>query len=386
MSLIQIILINIGHALVHLLMLLFPVVAALIATSFNENYSTLIMLTTGSWIAFGLGSLPAGLLADRWGKNLLMSVFFIGSGISCLLVSLSQNYTQLALSLLFLGGFSAIYHPVGIAILAEGKPETMGRRLAFNGVWGNLGVAFSTIVAVGLAQLLSWKAAFYVPGVFSIIMGLIWVLWVPQKNTVGVSGTRKFNIFLDKGATWLTLFKLVVLFSLIIGFIFNAVIVSLPKLLDEQLNTIGESVSLIGFFAFTIYIIAACAQLTVGHLIDRFQIKPIFITISISLLISLIFVIFTTDFFLIISASVMMALVYSTLPISDTLLARNIPSHIRSRAFALIYLISFSASALAIPAISIVHLRGGFTKLYIILIMLTFVLAIAISRLPKQER
>jgi len=179
---------------------------------------------------------------------------------------------------------------------------------------------------------------------------------------------------------------LVVLFSLIIGFIFNAVIVSLPKLLDEQLNTIGESVSLIGFFAFTIYIIAACAQLTVGHLIDRFQIKPIFITISISLLISLIFVIFTTDFFLIISASVMMALVYSTLPISDTLLARNIPSHIRSRAFALIYLISFSASALAIPAISIVHLNGGFTKLYIILIMLTFVLAIAISRLPKQER
>ena len=75
MPLIQIILINIGHALVHLLMLLFPVVAALAATSFEENYGTLIMLTTGSWVAFGLGSLPAGWLADRWGRNLLMSVF-----------------------------------------------------------------------------------------------------------------------------------------------------------------------------------------------------------------------------------------------------------------------------------------------------------------------
>ena len=116
MPLIQIILINIGHALVHLLMLLFPVVAALAATSFEENYGTLIMLTTGSWVAFGLGSLPAGWLADRWGRNLLMSVFFVGSGLSCLLVALSQSYTQLTMSLLCLGIFSAIYHPVGIAI------------------------------------------------------------------------------------------------------------------------------------------------------------------------------------------------------------------------------------------------------------------------------
>ena len=102
----NIFLINIGHALVHLLMLLFPVVASLVATSFEENYSTLIMLTTGSWVAFALGSLPAGWLADRWGKNLLMSIFFLGSGISCLLIALSHNYTQLALSLLSLGIFS----------------------------------------------------------------------------------------------------------------------------------------------------------------------------------------------------------------------------------------------------------------------------------------
>ena len=385
MPLIQIILINIGHALVHLLMLLFPVVAALAATSFEENYGTLIMLTTGSWVAFGLGSLPAGWLADRWGRNLLMSVFFVGSGLSCLLVALSQSYTQLTMSLLCLGIFSAIYHPVGIAILAGGGQKTMGRRLAFNGVWGNLGVAFSTIVAVSLAQLLGWQSAFYIPGVFSIIIGLIWIIWVPQKNNIQITDRRQFDIFFDKGTAWLALFKLVALFSIIIGFIFNAVIVSLPKLLDERLNTIGESANSVSFFAFTIYIIAACAQLTVGHLIDRFQVKPIFISISVSLIISLIFVIFTTNFFLIISASIMMALVYSTLPISDTLLARNIPSHVRSRVFALIYFISFTASALAIPAIAILHLRGGFTELYIIMIILTAVLALIISKLPKQE-
>jgi MFS family permease len=95
-------------------------------------------------------------------------------------------------------------------------------------------------------------------------------------------------------------------------------------------------------------------------------------------------VIFSTDLFLIISISCMMALVYATLPISDTLLARNIPNHLRSRIFALIYLISFSASALAVPTIAILHLRDGFTTLFITLSILAFILALIITKLPEK--
>ena len=384
MPLIQIFLINIGHGLVHLLMLLFPVVAALTATFFDADYSTLIMLTTGSWVAFGLGALPAGWLADRWSRHSMMSIFFFGSGLSCFLIAISQNYTQIALALFLLGVFASIYHPVGIAMLAEGKPETMGRRLAFNGVWGNLGVAFSTIVAAGLANLLGWQAAFYIPGLISFAIGVIWLVF-KSKHTKSVLIENSQHIKSPKrNPDWLIIFKIIACSSIIIGFMFNAVIVSLPKLLDNRLNTIGENVNLIGYLAFGIYIFAACAQLTVGHLIDRFRVKPIFITISILLSCSMVLVIFSTDIFLIISISCMMALVYATLPISDTLLARNIPQHLRSRIFALIYIISFSASALAVPTIAILHLRDGFTTLFITLSILAFVLALIITKLPVK--
>lgn len=384
MPLIQIILINIGHGLVHLLMLLFPVVAALATTFFDADYSTLIMLTTGSWIAFGLGALPAGWLADRWSRHSMMSIFFFGSSISCFLIAISQSYTQIALALFLLGIFASIYHPVGIAMLADGKPETMGRRLAFNGVWGNLGVAFSTITAASLANVLGWQAAFYIPGLISFAIGVIWLMFTPNHTQNDLVEKPQHNKSQKNNSNWLTIFKIIAFSSIIIGFMFNAAIVSLPKLLDDRLNTIGENVNSIGFLAFGIYIFAACAQLTVGHLIDRFRVKPIFITISMLLSCSMVLVIFSTDLFLIISISCMMALVYATLPISDTLLARNIPNHLRSRIFALIYLISFSASALAVPTIAILHLRDGFTTLFITLSILAFILALIITKLPEK--
>ena len=277
MPLIQIFLINIGHGLVHLLMLLFPVVAALSTTFFDADYSTLIMLTTGSWIAFGLGALPAGWLADRWSRHSMMSIFFFGSSISCLLIAISQSYTQIALALFLLGIFASIYHPVGIAMLADGKPETMGRRLAFNGVWGNLGVAFSTITAASLANVLGWQAAFYIPGLISFAIGVIWLMFTPNHTQSDLVENSQHNKSQKNNSNWLTIFKIIAFSSIIIGFMFNAAIVSLPKLLDDRLNTIGENVNSIGFLAFGIYIFAAFAQLTVGHLIDRFPFKPIFI-------------------------------------------------------------------------------------------------------------
>ena len=95
--------------------------------------------------------------------------------------------------------------------------------------------------------------------------------------------------------------------------------------------------------------------------------------------------IFTTNFFLITAATCMMALVYATLPISDTILARIIPPDLRSRAYALIYLISFSASALAVPVISLLHSRDGFKTLYVLLILLTSALVLTITKLPRNN-
>ena len=222
MSLGHILMINIGHGLAHLLMLLFPVVAALAALTFGEDYATLIVLTTGSWLAFGLGAIPAGWLADRWSRRGMLAVYFIGAGISCFLTAASQNYWQIASALVVLGIFASIYHPVGIAILADGAPKSLGKRLAINGVWGNIGVAISALVAAALAEFYGWRSVFIIPGIVSVILGFIWLFVVPAQKRGSDKEGRMVTKRHDGLSNWKKILAVIAGLSVLIGFAFNA--------------------------------------------------------------------------------------------------------------------------------------------------------------------
>ena len=72
---------NIGHFLDHFFLLIFATAAALsLATEWQLSYGQLIPYSTAGFIAFGLFSLPSGWIADRWSREGMMCVFFIGIG------------------------------------------------------------------------------------------------------------------------------------------------------------------------------------------------------------------------------------------------------------------------------------------------------------------
>ena len=73
---------NVGHALDHLFMLIFPTVVLAMAPEFGQTYSEMLPLALGGFIMFGAGSIPAGWLADRWSRRGMMIVFFVGIGAS----------------------------------------------------------------------------------------------------------------------------------------------------------------------------------------------------------------------------------------------------------------------------------------------------------------
>src|SRR5258708_38167595 len=60
-----IVLLNIGHTLDHLFMLIYPTVVLVLAPAFGLPYSKMLPLSLGGFIAFGAGSLPAGGLRHR---------------------------------------------------------------------------------------------------------------------------------------------------------------------------------------------------------------------------------------------------------------------------------------------------------------------------------
>src|SRR6476659_7782585 len=91
--------INWAHAIDHYVMLIFPTVVLGLQVVYGLSYSELIALGTASFIAFGVFSLPAGWLADRWSRRNMMALFYVGCGVSLAGAAFAPNLAMLAVAL-----------------------------------------------------------------------------------------------------------------------------------------------------------------------------------------------------------------------------------------------------------------------------------------------
>jgi len=174
---------NVGHFLDHYFMLIFASVAALqLTTEWGLSYAELISYATPGFIAFGLCAIPAGWLADKWSREGMMSIFFFGIGLSSAFTSMASTPPQMAVGLTFIGIFAAIYHPVGLAMVVQGRTKT-GVPLAVNGIFGNMGVACAALLTGFLIDTAGWRSAFVISGVVSVCVGMGYLWFIrPQSE------------------------------------------------------------------------------------------------------------------------------------------------------------------------------------------------------------
>src|SRR3954470_3480818 len=120
---------NWAHAIDHYVLLIFPTVVLSLEAVYGRPYGELIALSTPSFVAFGVFSLPAGWLADRWSRRNMIALFYLGCGVALAAAGLAPNLVALAVALTALGTFAAIYHPVGTAMLID-EATARGRSVA----------------------------------------------------------------------------------------------------------------------------------------------------------------------------------------------------------------------------------------------------------------
>ena len=174
-------LLNVGHALDHLFLLIFATAVAAIAAEWRMVWTDLMPYTAGAFVMFGLGSLPAGRLGDLWGRRAMMVVFFLGMGACGLLIGLARGPWSLAVALTLMGVFASIYHPVGIPMLVQ-QARNPGFTIGVNGLFGNLGIAVAAILTGFLVKHAGWRAAFAVPGVLALACGLLFLAGAPKEE------------------------------------------------------------------------------------------------------------------------------------------------------------------------------------------------------------
>jgi len=370
---------NLGHSIDHLFMLMFPAVAALAATDLSASYSDVLRLATGSFIAFGVFSLPMGWLADRFSREFMLTVFFIGIGVSMILTGMATEKWQIFSALVLVGMFAAIYHPVGLAMVSQGG-GAVGRRLGVNGVWGNMGVAASALSIGVFADFAGWREAFFIAGGISVILGFGWIQITKGIIVEGLSNKKKVN---NPSINWKRVLLVVAITTTIGGFIFNSMTVSLPKVLDDRLADFSMSPTEIGAIASMIYASAAFTQIVVGRAIDRYSIKPIFLILVAGQAVSLYFAIMASGWTMIAIAVVVMIMVFGQIPINDTLIARYTPDAWRGRVYSIKYVLSFTVSAAVVPSIAWLYEdAGGFPTMFMWAAIAAAVITITVTFLP----
>ena len=376
---------NLGHAYDHLLMLLFPTAVLALEDEFQRPFDELIALAIPGFIAFAAGALPAGWLGDRWSRRGMIAVYFLGAGCATILTGLARTPFEIAAGLTLIGLFASIYHPVGIAILVEGR-EKVGKVLGINGVFGNFGLAGAALTAGVLADLISWRAAFIVPGAVVLATGLVYLALGRAALPRPVEAAPRATIHVAGRHGWLRIVAVLVVAILFVGVIFNASSVALPKLFEEGLTMMRASTLGVGGLVSLVIAIAAFAQVGVGYLIDKFPIKPIWIGIMLLQAPFLVLAGMTQDVVMVAVSLVMMILILGEVPIQDALVARYARDSWRSRAYAVKFLLALSTAPLAIPIIALLHgAAGDFSLLFIIMGGLALAVAVVALWLPAPR-
>ncbi len=399
-------LLNIGHFLDHLFTLIFATVAALaLHREWGIGYSDLLLYATPGFVAFGLFALPAGWLADRWSRDGMMVVFFVGIGLSAIAASLATTPLQIGVGLFVIGMFAAIYHPVGLAIVSM-TWRNMGVRIAANGVWGNLGVASAALITGYMIDNGGWRMAFIVPGTFSIATGLAYLalrwdaIQVERTNAKIVSQEPQTVPSVSHRSLLLRVSGIVFLTTAVSSIIFQSTTFALPKIFDErlqglasQLSTLtgrlnetgqGDIATIVGSMAFIVFAVASIAQIIVGSMLDRFGPRRVFMAVAILQLMFFSLMPGLSDGIAFFVALGFMLGAFGQIPINDFMIGKMASGTYRARIYGIRYVVAFSVLAMSLPLIAFVYEHWGFDMLFRILAGAALLILCAVMALPQR--
>jgi MFS family permease len=376
--------INLGHLLDHLVMLVFPTVVLALSREWGRPYSELLPLSLGAFIAFGAFALPAGWLADRWSRYKMMVLFFFGIGLSLFLTGFAQTPWQIAAGLTLTGMFAAIYHPVGIAMLVA-APKNLGMALGWNGLWGNLGLATAAIVSGALMDLWGWRAAFFIPGLAAAATGVLFLALVPDPGPVAKK-SKTIGLHVD-ARTMTQIFVILLIATACGGIIFNSTTVAMPKVFDERLRALTQTNLGVGALVAFVYSVAAFAQVLMGTLIDRFDMRRLMMGVGL-VQIPLLALAATLDGWpMLIVALCMMMAIFGQIPLNDAIVGRYVADEYRARVLSVRYVVSLGVASVAVPLIAVLHrTQGGFRNVFLVLAALAAAILVASVFFPSRDR
>ncbi len=375
-----------GHLLMHMFAAFYFVIVLAIEDDWKLSYDELLNLWFLGSLLVGLGALPAGWISDRWSRSGMIAIMFIGLGTSSLLCGLSGNKVSLFISLSLLGLFCAIYHPAGISWVVNTSKET-GKALGFNNIFGGVGIGLGAFFAGVLIEQFNWQAAFMLPGLISLVVGLSLTYHLKSgKISLKNISSEQFKDNPEKNQM-LKIAIIMLLSITCLSFVYQILQTSLPKAIDIRLtDSLDLSTSDIGYIVAAIYIVSGLMNYVGGILTDKYSEKLIYSIGIVGQGLLLLLIVSLSNYWLIAISLAIVAFNSSILPAENLLLAKFSPEKYQSLVYGIKFIVSFTVGPIALIMISRSYdLTGEFGVLYLAFGFVMIIMFLIVLTLPVKK-
>jgi MFS transporter, FSR family, fosmidomycin resistance protein len=365
--------VGVSHAANHFVMLIFPAVLLLVQREFGLGYARLGILANVALLCYGIGALPAGMLADRLGGERLLVAWLLGGSLACLGIGLSRGPVSLGVGLAVLGLFASLHHPAGSGILValrNLRDLDVGRAFGRVGVMGNVGLAASPVVAGAVGAGWGWRTAFLVGAIPGLLLSLaVWRYGLPLPNRLPTQTAHAE----PPPTFWRELtFPLLLLFAVetLMGFVFQGVSTFLPAHLAGRAGIAGLTAAQVargGSLASLALLFGGLGHVLGGRLMAAHRREAIFLIATAMTTLCLFGMGAAVGFSLVIFSTAFAFTHFAMSTMSNTFIASHTPTSLGGTAFGITFTLSIGVGSLASSTMGAVGERLGLSTTFLAL-------------------
>lgn len=189
-----------AHLVSHLHMMTIPALLPLLPRQLGVGFVEVGLALSVFNVVSALVQAPLGFAVDRIGARRMLGLGLLVGSLCFLSLSFIHSYVWLVLAMGLAGVANGVYHPSDYALLSAGVPEkSIGRAFSIHTFAGFLGGALAPGLLLGIANIWSTDAAFFVTGMAGLVA--LALLYLPTRapaepivpRTLGTadSGPRK---------------------------------------------------------------------------------------------------------------------------------------------------------------------------------------------------
>jgi MFS family permease len=332
-----------GHFSTHFFELMFPTLAVVLARDSGIPLEQVLGWSFFGYLLFGLGALPAGLIADRVGARVMLIMGMGGLGISALAAAEVEPGRPIVICLALMGLCGSIYHPAGMGLISH-TIRARGRALGINGIFGNFAIALTPIVTATLCERIGWQHTYRVVG-FAMLGLTTFCALLPIRERP-LTPHPATPVHDGSGHSDRRLFILLCVAAMLGGISYRGNTVVQPAYFAEH-------VSMLSFGAATslVYLFGIGGQFVGGSLADRYDLRWLYLAFHALSLPALLAMVSFSGMPLVSAGAVFVFFSLGMQPIENSLFARFTPPRWRSTGYGIKFILTFGVGSFAIRLI-----------------------------------